>query len=169
MDASTTIAQFGKMLENLDRWLEAGVAFAAQKSFDADVLAQSRLAPDQYELVRQVQAACDQAKYAAAYLSGQQAPSHPDTEKTIGELRARIATCVAYLRSIPASAYAGAAEARVSPPWLGGKWMVGDAYLEQVAVPNFYFHVTTAYAILRHNGVALGKLDFVGSLPVNDA
>jgi hypothetical protein len=169
MDAFTTVTQFAKMLENLDRWLGAGISFAENKKFDADVLARSRLAPDQYELVRQVQSACDQAKYAAAYLSGQQAPSHPDTEKTIGELRTRIKMCLEYLRSVKAAAYAGASERRVAPPWLNGKWLQGDAYLTQVAVPNFYFHVTTAYAILRHNGIGLGKMDFIGSLPVNDA
>src|SRR5678815_5041035 len=80
MDANATIAQFVKMLDSLDRWLVAGVAYAEQRKFQPDVLAQSRLAPDQYELVRQVQSACDQAKYAAAYFSGQEAPSHPDTE-----------------------------------------------------------------------------------------
>ena len=169
MDAFTTVTQFARMLENLDRWLGAGVSFAEKKKFDPDVLAQSRLVPDQYELVRQVQSACDQAKYAAAYLSGQKAPAHPDTEKTVGELRTRIKTCLTYLRSVAAPAYAGAAERRVAPPWLNGKWMRGDAYLTQVAVPNFYFHVTTAFAILRHNGVELGKMDFIGSLPVNDA
>ncbi len=168
MGAFETVTQFAKMLENLDRWLETGVAFAEKKSFDADVLAQSRLAPDQYELVRQVQSACDAAKYAAAYLAGKQAPSHPDTEKTIKELRARIATCASYLRSVKEAEYAGAAEARVAPAWLQGKWMRGRDYLTQVAIPNFYFHVTTAYAILRHNGVELGKLDFIGSMPVND-
>src|SRR5215831_1532010 len=120
MDAYTSITQFAKMLENLDRWLAAGVSFAESKKFDPDVLAQSRLAPDQYELVRQVQSGCDQAKYAAAYLSGQKAPSHPDTEKTIGDLRSRIRTCVTYLRSIESSAYAGAADRRVAPPWLNG-------------------------------------------------
>lgn len=169
MDALTTVTQFAKMLENLDRWLGAGVSFAEKKKFDAEVLAHARLAPDQYDLVRQVQAACDQAKFAAAYLSGQKAPSHPDTETTIGELRARIRTCVEYLRSVEAPSYAGAAERRVAPPWLNGKWIRGDAYLTQVAVPNFFFHVTTAYAILRHNGVELGKMDFVGALPINDA
>lgn len=168
MDAFGTVAQFAKMLENLDGWLATGVAFAEQKKFSPDVLAQARLAPDQYELVRQVQSACDAAKYAAAYLSGQQAPAHPDTEKTVDELRARIRTCVAYLRSVGASQYAGASERRVSPAWLQGKWMRGDAYLGQIAVPNFYFHVTTAYAILRHNGVGLGKLDFIGTMPVQD-
>ena len=168
MDAAATITQFGRMLDNLDRWLDAAVTYAGSKKFDADVLAHARLAPDQYELVRQVQAACDQAKYAAAYLSGQKAPSHPDTEKSVAELRNRLRTCVTYLRSIESSAYKGAGEQRVAPPWLNGKWIRGDAYVDQVAIPNFYFHVTTAYAILRHNGVPLGKMDFVGALPVND-
>ena len=169
MDTAGTIAQFAKMLGNLDRWLEVGSAFAEKKKFEPDVLAQSRLAPDQYELVRQVQSACDAAKYAAAYLSGQKAPAHPDTEKTLADLRARVRTCVAYLGSVQPSAYAGADDRRVAPPWLQGKWMRGADYLAQVAVPNFYFHVTTAYAILRHNGVDLGKMDFIGSMPVHDA
>jgi hypothetical protein len=168
MDAAATIAQFSKMLDNLDRWLLAGVAYAEQRKFPPDVLAQARLAPDQYELVRQVQSACDQAKYAAAYFSGQQAPSHADTEKTIDECRQRIATCKAYLASIPAASFAGGLERRVSPAWMQGKWIKGDDYQSQVAIPNFFFHVTTAYAILRHNGVPLGKMDFVGQLSMND-
>lgn len=169
MDAATTLTQFAKMLENLDRWLEKGVAFAQARKLDPDALAQSRLAPDQYALVRQVQSACDAAKYAAAYLAGQEAPSHPDAEKTLAELRARIATCVRYLRGIAPSAWADAADRRVAPPWLQGRWMRGDRYLTEVAVPNFYFHVTTAYAILRHDGVELGKMDFIGGLTLNDA
>jgi hypothetical protein len=169
MDTADVITQFAKMLKNLDRWLGAGSAFAEKKKFEPDVLAQSRLAPDQYELIRQVQSACDAAKYAAAYLSGQKAPSHPDTEKTIGQLRARIQTCVQYLESVKASEYAGAADKRVAPPWLQGKWFRGADYLAQVAVPNFYFHVAMAYAILRHNGVELGKMDYIGSMPVHDA
>ena len=168
MDTFTTITQFAKMLENFDRWLEAGAAYAKTKNFEPDVLADSRLAPDQYQLVRQVQSACDAAKYAAAYLSGGTAPAHPDTEKTLADLRARIKTCLGYVRSIDASAYAGAAERRVAPAWLQGRWMRGDRYLTEVAAPNFYFHVTTAYAILRHNGVGLGKMDFIGSLPLAD-
>ena len=168
MDAAATIVQFAKMLRNLDRWLETAATFAEKRHFEADVLTQARLAPDQYALPRQVQSACDAAKYAAAYLSGQKAPSHPDTETTIRELRTRIQTCVRYLESIGATAYAGAAERRVAPAWLEGKWMRGDHYATQVAIPNFYFHVTTAYAILRHNGVELGKRDFIGSMPIND-
>jgi len=162
MSAFETITQFNKMLKNLDQWLQAGIAYGEKKSFDPDVLAQARLAPDQYALVRQVQSACDQAKYAAAYLGGQKAPSHPDNEKTIAELRARIQTCTEYVGSFESSDFAGAEERRVAPPWMEGNSVSGAQYLTRIAVPNFYFHVTTAYAILRHNGVDLGKRDFVG-------
>ena len=169
MDTAGTITQFAKMLTNVDRWLEAGIAFAEKKKFDPDVLVQSRLAPDQYALDRQIQSACDAAKYAAAYLSGQTAPSHPDTEKTIAELRKRIKTCVAYLESVKPTQYAGAVERKVAPAWLQGKWFAAPDYLAQLAIPNFYFHVAMAYAILRHNGVELGKMDYIGSMPVHDA
>lgn len=168
MDAQETLTQFAKMLGNLDHWLEAGIAHAQKKNFEPDVLAHSRLAPDQFNLIQQVQSACDAAKYAAAYLTGKQAPSHPDVETSMNELRARIATCRAYLESIKPAEYAGAPERRVSPPWLQGKWLRADHYLAQLGIPNFYFHVTTAYAILRHNGVELGKMDYIGSLPIND-
>lgn len=168
-DVFEHIHQFSKMLRNLDHWIDKATEHGKAKPFDPDVLLAARLAPDQFNFARQVQSACDAAKYAAAYLSGQKAPAHPDTEKTIGELRARIQTCVQYLESVKPSEYAGAAERRVAPPWLGGKWFQGADYLMQLAVPNFYFHVTTAYAILRHNGVELGKMDYLGSLPIHDA
>jgi hypothetical protein len=162
MSTFETISQFTRMLKNLDQWLQSATEYAQKKSFDVDVFAQARLAPDQYALVQQVQSACDAAKYAAAYLSGQKAPSHPDTEKTISELRARIQTCVAYLDTFKASDFAAADERRVAPPWMEGHSLRGSDYQTRIAVPNFYFHVTTAYAILRHNGVELGKRDFVG-------
>jgi hypothetical protein len=162
MSTFETISQFTRMLKNLDQWLQTGAAYAQQKSFDPDVLVQARLAPDQYALDRQVQSACDAAKYAAAYLSGQKAPSHPDTEKTLSELRARIQTCVGYLGTFQASAFAGAEDRRVAPPWMEGNSVRGADYMTRIAVPNFYFHVTTAYDILRHNGVDLGKRDFIG-------
>ncbi len=160
------IAQFTKMLKNLDAWLTLGEELAKKKSFEPDVLLSCRLAPDQYPLVRQVQAACDQAKFAAAYLSGQKAPAHPDTEKTLREVRARIEACTSFLGSIKDAAYAGAAERKVAPPWMEGKWVRGDDYLLQLAIPNFYFHATTAYSILRHNGVDVGKMNYIGSLPM---
>lgn len=162
MSAFTIVTQFSKMLENLDTWLQKGVDHAKAKGFEPDVLAAARLAPDQFALVQQVQSACDAAKYAAAYLSGQQAPSHPDTEKTVAELRARIKTCRDYLAAFKSNDFVGAEERRVAPPWMEGKSVRGDTYISRISVPNFYFHVTTTYAILRHNGVELGKRDFIG-------
>jgi hypothetical protein len=162
MGAFEIITQFGRMLQNLDAWLEKGVTYAQDKGFNADVLGAARLAPDQYSLVQQVQAACDQAKFAAAYLSGQKAPSHPDTETTMAELRARVATCLAYVKGFKAADFTGAEERRVAPPWMGGNSVRGETYIHRISVPNFYFHVTTAYAILRHNGVTLGKQDYIG-------
>ena len=162
MGAFETITQYGRMLENLDAWLQKAVAYGQEKGFDPEILTAARLAPDQYSLVQQVQSACDAAKYAAAYLAGQKAPSHPDTETTVADLRARIATCVAYLKGFKAGDFTGAEERRVAPPWMGGSSVRGETYMHRISVPNFYFHVTTAYAILRHNGVVLGKPDFVG-------
>lgn len=160
MNPADTIQQFSHMLGALDAWLHKGAEYAATRGFEVDVLAQSRLAPDQYTLVQQVQAACDQAKFAAAYLSGQKAPSHPDTETTVEQLRARLRACREYVDGV--SGFAEAESIRVAPAWMGGKSVRGDVYVHRIAIPNFYFHVTTAYAILRHNGVPLGKADFVG-------
>ena len=168
MSLYKAVPQFIKMLRNLDRWLVTATEYAKKKSFDAEVLLQARLAPDQYPLVRQVQIACDSAKFTTAHLSGQKAPAHPDTEKTIAEVRARIATCIAYLETVKPGDFAGAAERRVSAPWMNGKWVAGESYLQEISYPNFYFHLTTAYAILRHNGVELGKRDFIGGVPMND-
>jgi len=168
MNHHDAVRSFAKTLQNLTQWMDKADAHAKARSFDVDVLASARLAPDQYDFVRQVQAACDQAKYAAAYLGGKQPPSHPDTEKTFAELRARIKACLAFVDSVPAKDFAGAEDRRVSPPWLGGKWLTGDDYLVHVAIPNFFFHATMAYAILRHNGVPLGKMDYVGSFPTRE-
>jgi len=162
MSTFATVSQFARMLKHLDQWLQKGTEFAQSKGFDPEVLTQARLAPDQYALVQQVQSACDAAKYAAAYLSDQKAPSHPDTEKTVSELRARIQKCVQYLETFKASDFNGAEERRVAPPWMEGNSVRGEQYIHRIAVPNFYFHVTTAYDILRHNGVDLGKRDFIG-------
>jgi hypothetical protein len=168
MNYNDAIRLFAKTLRNIEQWMEKATAYAIAKSFEVDVLAQARLAPDQFAFARQVQSACDQAKYAAAYLGEKQAPSHPDTEQTFAELRQRIEKCVAFLDTVQAKDLAGAEERKVSPPWLGGKWLRGDDYLVHVAIPNFFFHATMAYAILRHNGVDLGKMDYIGAIPVKD-
>ena len=168
MTHDDAIRLFAKTLQNLERWMDKAAEHAQARSFEVDVLAQARLAPDQYSFTRQVQAACDQAKYAAAYLGGKQPPSHPDTEQTFAELRERIRKCLGFLETVSARELAGAEDRKVAPPWLGGRWLRGDDYLLHVAIPNFFFHATTAYAILRHNGVPLGKMDYVGSIPTRE-
>ena len=108
----------------------------------------------------------DQAKVAAAYLSGKNRRPHPDTGGLAS--RQRIEKCLTFLQTVQAKDLAGAEERKVAPPWLGGKWLRGDDYLVHMALPNFFFHATMAYAILRHNGVELGKMDYIGSLPTQD-
>lgn len=164
----STIPQLTQMLTNMDRWLENAVAFADKKKFDPNILASARLAPDQYPLTRQIQAACDAAKNLGARLTAQEPPKHPDTEQTISELRARVAKCKDYLQSLKAEQFAGADKRVVPLPFMEGKGLEGTDYVCQLALPNFYFHATTAYAILRHNGVDLGKADFIGSLNLRD-
>lgn len=168
MNAYAFVVQSAKMLKNLDKWLSKASEHAKSKKVDPDKLVSARLVFDQYELVKQVQSSCDTAKFAAAYLSGKQAPSHPDEERTMAELHDRIGKAVAYLETFKPEDFAGAEERKVAPAWLQGKWLRGDDYLVQTSIPNFYFHVTTAYAILRSNGVDLGKMDFIGSMPIRD-
>jgi len=168
MNHNDAIRLFAKMLQNVEKWMDKAAAHAKAKSFEVDVLAQARLAPDAYPFVRQVQAACDQAKFAAAYLGGKQPPAHPDTEQTFAELRQRIQKRLSFLETVQAKDLAGAEDRKVAPPWLGGKWLRADDYLMHVAIPNFFFHATMTYAILRHNGVELGKMDYVGSLPTKE-
>jgi uncharacterized protein len=159
-----TIPRFTQVLVNLEAWLDAGVKYAEAKSFDPAVLLTARLAPDQYPLIRQIQAACDQAKAAPARLTAKEPPKHPDTEQTLAEIRARIATVKTYLATYDEKDFEGAAERVLVLPALRGKAMLGQDYLDQFALPNFYFHVSMAYAILRHNGVPLGKTDFIGAV-----
>ncbi len=152
------------MLSHLDAWLDAATSFAATKSFDPKRFLSFRLAPDQFDFVRQVQSTCDTAKLAAARLTGQEAPKHPDDEQTIDELHTRIRSVIAYLDSFSAKDFEGAASRVVTTPRWEGKVMTGADYFFEHAVPNFFFHLTHAYALLRHNGVPLGKRDYLGPL-----
>ncbi len=156
--------QFRKQLTQMKVWLDHAQTHAKERSFESNVLLQARLAPDQFPFVRQVQAACDVAKLVAARLSGKEAPSHPDTEATLDELRARIDSVIAYLDGFSESDFAEAATRKVSQPRWEGKWMTGEDYFFQHGLPNFYFHTTTVYALLRHNGVVVGKRDYLGPL-----
>jgi hypothetical protein len=143
--------------------LSKAEAFAAAKKIDIGVLLNARLAPDMFPLIRQVQIATDMVKAAAGRLSGTEVPAFADSETTLPELQARIAKTLEYINGIAAEKYAGG-ETRdiVIPRRVGDLHTKGLPYLLHFVLPNFYFHVTTIYAILRHNGVEIGKGDFLG-------
>jgi hypothetical protein len=159
-----TFQQMIKLLGQLDKWLDAAAAFAQPKKIEPATILGYRLAPDQFALVRQVQLACDTARVAVTRLTGKEAPSQPDTEQTIEELQARVRMTRAFLEGLSAADFADAATRVVSTPRWEGKVMTGADYFLEHAVPNFYFHVTHTYAILRHIGVPLGKRDYLGAL-----
>lgn len=159
-----TFVQMKKQLGQLDKWFEIAAAHAKAKSFDPDLYLGFRLAPDQFAFARQVQATCDVAKLAASRLTGKEAPKQADDEKTLGDLGARVRATIEYLDGFNASDFDGAATRVVTQPRWEGKVMTGADYFLQHAVPNFFFHLSQAYAILRNNGVGLGKRDYLGAL-----
>ncbi len=160
-----TVPQFTKMLQNLDAILEKASAYADAKKIDFDVLLQTRLAPDQFNLLRQIQISTDTAKLCVARLTGKDAPSHDDQEKTLPELRKRIQDVIAFLGTVKSSDFHGAAEKKISQPRWEGRYLLGQEFLIQHAIPNFYFHIMTAYSILRSNGVDVGKKSYLGDMP----
>ncbi|HEX7889975.1 MAG TPA: DUF1993 domain-containing protein [Ramlibacter sp.] len=160
---AASVPVFQHMLRNLAHILEKGEANAQARKFDPSVLAGFRLAPDMLPFTRQVLIACDAAKLCAARISGVEAPKFDDTETTFDELKVRIRKTLAYLETVPASALDGTEDKEITFP-VGRenkRTMTAQAYLTTWALPNFFFHVTTAYAILRHNGVDLGKTDYL--------
>jgi uncharacterized protein len=160
------IAQCAQTVKNVETWLDKAEEYAAAKHLDVGVLMTGRLAPDMKPFIYQVQSACDYLKAGAAWLSGQKPPKHDDTEQTIDEVRARIRKTVAFVESVAEAQYAGAADQRVSLSFApAGKVLVGPNYLLQMTIPNVYFHLAMAYAVLRHHGVNVGKMDFLG--PIN--
>ncbi|MES2663053.1 MAG: DUF1993 domain-containing protein [Pseudomonadota bacterium] len=162
-----TVVQFSKMLTNLSAILAKAESFAELKKTDVSVLLNSRLAVDQFNLIRQVQIACDTAKLGVARLVGQvdAAPKHEDNETTLAELQTRIHDVINYISRFQEKDFVNAATQKISQPRWEGKYVTGAEFLIQHAIPNLYFHVTTAYAILRHNGVDVGKKDFLGAMP----
>jgi hypothetical protein len=165
----SVIAQCAQALKNLETLMDKAEQDAALKKYDIGVLMASRLAPGQHPFIQQVQIACDYVKFAAARLSGQMPPKHEDTELTIGELRARIRKTVAYAEGVSEGQYEGASERRVNVTWAPDKVIRGTDYLLQLTIPNTFFHVTTAYNILRHNNVDIGKMDYLGPVDLLDA
>jgi hypothetical protein len=161
------VKQFIKSLKNLDGCMQKAAAHADAKKFDVNNFANSRLIADMFDFTKQVQATCDTAKFFAARLSGKEAPKHEDNEKTWPELRERIKKTVTYLEAFDAKDFEKPA-AKIAPNWAKGKWLTADEFAIEITLPNFYFHLTTAYAILRSSGVDIGKNDFLGALPLKD-
>jgi hypothetical protein len=159
------VRQFIRSLRNLDVILDKALKHAEARKFDPDNYFGLRLYPDMLAFSAQVRIACDTAKSTAANLAGKEAPKHEDNEKTFAELRGRIAKCVAYLETFTEQDFANVKpDALIKQPNRPGKALRAREYLIARQVPNFYFHVTTAYDLLRKGGVELGKADFLGQL-----
>lgn len=160
---SSSVPVFLHYLKNLSIILKKGADYAADKKVDEKVLTGARLYPDMFPLSRQVQIACDVAKGCGARLAGIEAPKYEDNEVTFAELQARIEKTVAFLKSIPEASINGSEQKQIKLQ-AGPRELefVGEYFLRNWALPNVYFHITTTYNILRHNGVAVGKMDFLG-------
>ncbi len=159
-----SVPVFTRMLNNLAAVLDKGAAYAEGRKIDPLVLINARLYPDMLPLVKQVQIASDGAKGAAARLAGQEAPKYEDAETTFADLKARIQKTIAYLNTFKPEQIDGSEEKTITLQLRGNAVpFQGLAYLLNHATPNFYFHVTTAYDILRHNGVEIGKADYLGT------
>ena len=167
---SASVPVFVRMLSNLSTWLDKAEAHAQANKFEPAVYLGTRLAPDMLPFTTQIQIACDGAKFGVSRLAGVDAPKFDDTEASIAELRKRVQTTITFLESVPAAQIDGTEAKDVTIPRRDGSMtMKGEANLKHYVFPNFFFHVTTAYALLRHNGVELGKSDFLGPAPQDAA
>lgn len=156
------------MLASVSHLLDKASELATTKEGGEAAVLDARIAPDMFPLARQVQIACDNAKGASARLSGAEMPVFEDTETTIEQLRERIRKTVAFLETLKPEKFADAATRRIELKYFANQYMTGDGYLRQYALPNFFFHVTTMYDILRKEGVNLGKADFIHGAPLID-
>lgn len=162
--SSASVPIFTRMLGNLAKWIDKAEAHAQAKKFDPAVYLAARLAPDMLPFTRQVQIACDGAKFCVARLASIEAPKHEDSETSLADLKGRIAKTIAFMQSVPAAQIDGAEDRDIQVPRRDGVMvMKGEPYLKHYALANFHFHVTIAYALLRHNGVELGKADYLGA------
>lgn len=154
-----------QMLGSLDDLLVKAQAHVAEREMDPAALLQTRLAPDMFPLARQVQIACDFAKSIPARLAGAEVPAYDDTEQTFVQLRARIARTLAFVQGLDAAHFVGSEQREIvlRPGTPKERKLDGKTYLMAYGLPQFFFHVTTAYALLRHNGVTLGKKDYMGN------
>ena len=162
---SASVPLLVRMLNNMLTWLDKAEAHATAKKFETSVLLGARLAPDMLPFTKQIQIASDAAKFGVARLAGIEAPKFEDTETTMAELRERIRKTIDFVQSVPADKMDGSEERDITVPRRDGPVVVkGEPYLKNFVLPNFFFHVTTTYALLRHNGVDLGKSDYLGPL-----
>ena len=161
---SASVPTVVKTLNNMLRWLDKAQAHAEARKFDPNNYLGLRLAPDMLPFVSQVRIACDNAKGCAARLGGVENPKHEDNEASLDDLRARIRKTVAFVQSVPAEGFAGSEAREILLPVRNRDPLKydGESYLKHFALPNFYFHATMTYALLRHAGVELGKADFIG-------
>lgn len=163
-----TIPLFKKSLTQVDHLLKSAEAYVAEKGIAESDILEARLAPDMFAFTKQVQVVCDNAKGSAARLAGVEAPKMEDAETTLAELRARVAKTLEFLETFIPEQLAGAAEQKVTLPYFKDKHFKGSDFLTHYALPNFYFHFVTVYAILRMKGVQIGKADYTGMLPLQD-
>lgn len=152
-----------RVLNNLDHLIDLAVIFCAEKKIEQSVLLNARLSPDMFPLSRQVQLVSDMTKSCAARLAGLDVPSYPDNEISFEQLKERIAKTIAFIQTVKESDFNGCEGRKVTLNWYPDP-MTSEVFLLQHALPNIYFHITTAYNILRHNGVAVGKRDYLGQI-----
>ena len=164
---SASVPVFDRMLNNMSRWLDKAQAHAETKKFDTSVYMALRLAPDMFPFPRQIQIASDNAKGCVARLAGMEVPRYEDNESTLDELRERIAKTIAFVKSAKEANFADAENRAIELPRRNAEPLrfKGEDYLRFHALPNFFFHATTAYALLRHAGVDVGKSDYMGTKP----
>ncbi|MBC7989222.1 MAG: DUF1993 domain-containing protein [Luteimonas sp.] len=162
---AASVPVFRQMLGSLDNLLAKAESHAAERKIDPAALLQARLFPDMFALLKQVQIACDFAKGVSGRLAGAELPVSDDSEQTFAELRALVAKTIAFISGLDAARFDGSEDREVvlRPGTPKERRFVGQAYLLHYGLPQFFFHVTTAYALLRHNGVELGKKDYMGS------
>lgn len=163
-----TIPLFVKALTQVDHLLKTAEKFVEEKGIPESEILEARLAPDMFHFTKQVQVVCDTAKGSAARLAEVEIPSMEDNETSLAELRGRVAKTLEFLHSFTPEQFANTANAKPTLPYFPGKHFTGHDFLAHYALPNFYFHFVTVYAILRMKGVQIGKADYAGMLPLQD-
>ena len=160
-----TVPVFVKMLTNLSAFLQKGTDFAVLKGLTEEAILDSKLAPDMFNLIKQVQMTTDNAKGCVARVCAIEAPVFEDNETTVAQLKERIAKTIEFIQSVTPEQFANTADQKITLKYFAPKFFMGHEYVVEYALPNFFFHLTTAYAILRNQGVEIGKGDYMGDLP----